>query len=55
MNKPSVKVSLQVNIDEDVVKRAKIFAKKANTSVSKMVQEYLDKTTENERVGKKHL
>ena len=43
-------VKLNLTIDEDVVKRTKRYAKKTNTSISKMVQEYLDKTTQNEKV-----
>ncbi len=43
-------VKLNLTIDEDVVKRTKRFAKKRNISISKIVQEYLDKTTQNEKV-----
>ena len=46
-------VKLNLTIDEDVVKRTKRYAKKTNTSISKMVQEYLDKTTQNEKKDKK--
>lgn len=42
-------VKLNLTIDEDVVKRTKRFAKKKNTSISKMVQEYLDKATSSEK------
>lgn len=50
-----MKVKLNLSIDEDVVRRAKAYAKKTKTSISKMVQEYLDKTTKNVRVDKKLL
>jgi antitoxin component of RelBE/YafQ-DinJ toxin-antitoxin module len=43
-------VKLNLTIDEDVVQRTKRFAKKRNISISKIVQEYLDKTTQNEKV-----
>jgi hypothetical protein len=46
-------VKLNLTIDEDVVKRTKLYAKKANTSISKMVQEYLDKATQGEKVDKR--
>ena len=46
-------VKLNLTIDEDVVKRTKRYAKRTNTSISKMVQEYLDKTTQNEMANKK--
>jgi Family of unknown function (DUF6364) len=46
-------VKLNLTIDEDVVKRTKRYAKRTNTSISKMVQEYLDKTTQNEKADKK--
>lgn len=46
-------VKLNLTIDEDVVKRTKRYAKRINTSISKMVQEYLDKTTQNEKSDKK--
>ncbi len=42
-------VKLNLTIDDDVVKRTKFYAKKNNTSVSKMVQEYLDKVTQSEK------
>jgi Family of unknown function (DUF6364) len=50
-----MKVKLQLSMGEDVVKRAKRYAKKSNTSISKMVQEYPDKTTRNEKADKKFL
>ena len=43
-------VKLNLTIDEEVVERTRRYAKKANTSISKIVQEYLDKTTQNEKV-----
>jgi hypothetical protein len=46
-------VKLNLTIDEDVVKRTKRFAKKTNTSISKMVQEYLDKATQSAKADKK--
>lgn len=46
-------VKLNLTIDEEVVKRTKRYAKRTNTSISKMVQEYLDKTTKNEKTDKK--
>ena len=46
-------VKLNLTIDEDVVKRTKRYAKRTNTSISKMVQEYLDKTTQSEKTDKK--
>ncbi len=46
-------VKLNLTIDEDVVKRTKRFAKKTNTSISKMVQEYLDKATQSTIASKK--
>ncbi len=46
-------VKLNLTIDEDVVKRTKRFAKKTNTSISKMVQEYLDKATQTTIASKK--
>ena len=46
-------VKLNLTIDEEVVKRTKRYAKRTKTSISKMVQEYLDKTTENEKTDKK--
>jgi hypothetical protein len=39
-------VKLNLTIDEEVVKRAKRFAKKENTSISRMVQDFLDKNTQ---------
>ncbi len=53
VNKLTMTVKLNLTIDEDVVKRTKRYAKKANTSISKIVQEYLDKTTKNEKAEKK--
>ena len=41
-------VKLNLTIEEEVVKRSKLFAKKRNLSISKIVQEYLDKATQNE-------
>lgn len=46
-------VKLNLTIDEDVVKRTKRYAKKTKISISKMVQDYLDKTTQNEKAVKK--
>ena len=46
-------VKLNLTIDEDVVKRTKRYAKRTNTSISKMVQDYLDKATKNEKTHKK--
>jgi 2-phosphoglycerate kinase len=43
-------VKLNLTIDEEVVQRSKFFAKRKNTSISKIVQEYLDKATQNEKV-----
>lgn len=43
-------VKLNLTIDEEVVERTKRYAKKTNTSVSKMVQKYLDKATQNEKM-----
>jgi Family of unknown function (DUF6364) len=43
-------VKLNLTIDEEVVKRSKLFAKRKNVSISKIVQEYLDKATQNEKV-----
>lgn len=47
-------VKLNLTIDEAVVKRAKRFAKQHNTSVSKLVEEYLEKSTKstNQNGGK---
>jgi Family of unknown function (DUF6364) len=42
-------VKLNLTIDEEVVQRSKLFAKTRNTSISKIVQEYLDKATQNEK------
>jgi post-segregation antitoxin (ccd killing protein) len=42
-------VKLNLTIDKDVVQRSKLFAKRKNVSISKIVQEYLDKATQNEK------
>lgn len=55
LKKATMKVRLTLTIDEDVLKRAKLYAKTTNTSISKMVQDYLDKITKNEKDGKKSI
>lgn len=39
---------LTLNIDDSVVKRAKAYARKRNTSLSKVIQQYLQYVTESE-------
>jgi predicted CopG family antitoxin len=48
-------VKINLTIDEEVIKRAKSYAKKTNTSVSKMVQEFLDKNTGNKKSNEKNF
>ena len=48
-----MKVRLTLTVDEDVLKRARLYAKTTNTSISKLVQDYLNKITQNEKGGKK--
>lgn len=46
-------VKLNLTIDEDVVKRSRRYAKRKNTSISKLVQEFLDNATQAEKSEKK--
>ena len=39
---------LTLKLDKDVIERAKRFAKAYNTSISKMVERYLDQVTKSE-------
>jgi hypothetical protein len=48
-------VKLNLTMDEDVVKRTKKYAAQKNTSVSKLVEEYLDKITIENNNSKKGL
>lgn len=50
-----MKVRLTLTIDEDVLKRARLYAKTTNTSLSKLVQDYLNKITKNEKDWKKSI
>lgn len=50
-----MKVRLTLTIDEDVLKRARLYAKTTNTSISKLVQDYLNKITKNEKDWKKSI
>jgi hypothetical protein len=48
-------VKLNLTIDEEVLKRTKRYAKKQNISISKMVQNFLDKATESEKPKKENF
>ncbi len=45
-------VKMNLTINEEVVKRTKRFASKTNTSTSKMVQEFLDLSTQSGKAQK---
>lgn len=46
-------VKLNLTIDEKIAARSKRYAAKKGVSVSKLVQDYLDKLTEGKKTGKK--
>lgn len=43
---------LTLRLDEDVIERGKIYARNHNTSLSKMVEAYIDSVTEKSSSGK---
>jgi hypothetical protein len=42
---------LTIKLDDDVISRAKVYAKRRKTSLSKMIESYLDSVTKPESKG----